>query len=165
MLKKSCRYGIELIDNDSIYWQALKLNAYCIWSIVPYTIHQDSGDFTQRVHKVSFPWAGYRNKTQFNGNFYWNRYSKSWTIFQHIHPRNWDICHTVGPTFVSLCRRSLPPGIGTSLSQNTVRITFHANMVYWYFVMQGDSLWCQCIDCFLVSGVIAGEMSMLTPCA
>ena len=26
---------------------------------------------------------------------------KFWAIFQHIRLRNWDICHTVGPTFVS----------------------------------------------------------------
>ena len=36
-------------------------------------------------------------------------------FFQHIHLRNWDIYHTVGPNFVSLCRRSLPPGIGATV--------------------------------------------------
>ena len=27
-------------------------------------------------------------KTQFNGKIYWNKYSKCWAIFQHIHLRN-----------------------------------------------------------------------------
>jgi hypothetical protein len=40
------------------------------------------------VHKVSFPGAVYRNKTQFHGNTYCNRYSKCSAIFQHIRPRN-----------------------------------------------------------------------------
>ena len=35
------------------------------------------------------------------------------SYFQHIHFRNRYICLTVGPTFVSLCHRSLPPGIRT----------------------------------------------------
>ena len=33
----------------------------------------------------------------------------------HSHLRNWDICRIVRPTFVSLCRRSVPPGIGTTV--------------------------------------------------
>jgi hypothetical protein len=69
--------------------------------------------FTRLVHKVRFPGAVYRNKTQFHGNIYCNRYSKCSAIFQHNHHRKWDICHTVGPTFEYLCRRTLPPGIGT----------------------------------------------------
>ena len=40
-------------------------------------------------------------------------YSKYWVIFQHIHLWNWDICHIVGPTFVSyvleVCRLRLEP--------------------------------------------------------
>ena len=72
---------------------------------------------------------------------FWNRYSKFWAIFQHIHLRNLNIRHSVRPTFVSLCRRNLPPWIGTSLSQNTVHITFHAHIVFLNFVFQGDPLW------------------------
>ena len=74
-------------------------------------------------------------------------------FFQHIHLRKWDICHLMGPTFVSLCRRSLPPGIGTSLFQNTVHITFRADIVCLNFVLQGDPLWRQFIDCCLFSEV------------
>ena len=40
-----------------------------------------------------FPWTVYRSKSQFNGKIYWNGYSKSWAIFQHILLRNWDIIH------------------------------------------------------------------------
>ena len=54
-----------------------------------------------------FPWAIYRNKTQYNGKIYWNRYNKCWAIFQHIYLRKWDICHTVGSTFVSVCHLGL----------------------------------------------------------
>ena len=60
-----------------------------------------------------FPGAVYRNKTQFNGKIYWNRYSKRWAIFQHTRLRDWNICQTVGPTFVSCVVWSLPHGIGT----------------------------------------------------
>ena len=70
---------------------------------------------------------------------YCNSYSKFWAIFQRIYLQNWDICHAVGQTYVSVYRISLPPEIGTILFQNTVH---------------GDPLWCQCIDCCLVSGVM-----------
>ena len=36
-------------------------------------------------------------------------------IFQHIHLRNWDLCHTVRSSFISPFRRSLPAGIGTTV--------------------------------------------------
>ena len=36
-------------------------------------------------------------------------------IFKHTQLRNWDICHTVGPTCVSLCRKSLQHGIWTTV--------------------------------------------------
>jgi hypothetical protein len=52
------------------------------------------------IHKVSFPGAVYRNKTQLHGNIYCNRYCKCSAFFQHIRHRNWNICHTVGPTSV-----------------------------------------------------------------
>ena len=106
------------------------------------------------VHKVSIPGAVYWNKTVFNGKIYWNRYSKCWAIFQHIHLRNWDICHNVGTTCVSLYLRSLMRGIATSLSQNSVHIAFRAYLVPFNFVLQGDPLWRKCIACCLVSGVI-----------
>jgi hypothetical protein len=71
------------------------------------------------IHKVSFPGAVYRNKTQLRGNIYCNRYSKCSDFFQHIRHRNWDICHTVGPTSVfcavEVCRLGLEPlcsGVG-----------------------------------------------------
>ena len=32
----------------------------------------------------------------------------SFELFHLIHLRNWDICHVVGPTFVSLCSGSVP---------------------------------------------------------
>jgi hypothetical protein len=40
------------------------------------------------IHKVSFPGAVYRNKTQLHGNMYCNRYSKCSAFFQHIRHRN-----------------------------------------------------------------------------
>jgi hypothetical protein len=43
---------------------------------------------TRLIHKVSFPGAVCRNKTQFHGNIYCNRYSKCSAIFQHIRHRN-----------------------------------------------------------------------------
>ena len=69
--------------------------------------------YMYHILKVSFPGAIYRNKTQFNGKIYWNRYSKCWTIFQLIHLLNWDICHIVGSTLVSyiveVCHLGLEP--------------------------------------------------------
>ena len=53
---------------------------------------------------------------------YWNRCSKCCAIFQHIHIRNLDICHTAGPTFVICvvegCYQGLEPltPISASLS-------------------------------------------------
>ena len=73
---------------------------------------------------ISVPGAVYRNKIQFNGKIYWNRYSKCWTNFQYIHLRNWDNCNTVGPIFVSLCRRSLPPGIRTTVTLIPASLSF-----------------------------------------
>ena len=102
---------------------------------------------------MSFPASVYRRKPQFNGKVYWIWYSKCWTIFQRIHLWNWDICHAVGPIIVSLCRRSLPPGIGTSLSQNTVHVTSRPDRNCLNFVLQEDPLWRQYIDCCLVSVV------------
>jgi hypothetical protein len=68
---------------------------------------------TMLIHKVSFPGAVYRNKTQLHGNIYRNRYSKCSPLFQYIRHRNWDICHTVGPTsvysVVEVCRLGLEP--------------------------------------------------------
>ena len=66
------------------------------------------------VHKVSFHGDVYRNKTQLKGKIYWNRDSKCWAIFQHIHLRNRDIYHTMAPNFLSLYHRNLPPGIETT---------------------------------------------------
>jgi hypothetical protein len=43
---------------------------------------------TRLIHKVHFSGAVYRNKTQFHGNIYCNRYSKCSAIFQHIRHRN-----------------------------------------------------------------------------
>ena len=60
----------------------------------------------------------------------------------------------MGSTFVFLCRRCLPPGIGTSLSKNTGHNTFHADIFCLNLDSQGDSVWCQCIDSCLVSGVM-----------
>jgi hypothetical protein len=55
----------------------------------------------------------YRNKTQLHGNIYCNRYSTCSAFFQHIRHRNWDICHTVGPTsvycIVEVCRLGVEP--------------------------------------------------------
>ena len=50
--------------------------------------------------------------------------------------------------------RSLLPGIWTSLCQNTVHITFCADKFCLNFVLQGDPLCCQCIECCLASGVM-----------
>ena len=76
---------------------------------------------------LSFPGVVYKNKTQFNGKIYWNRYSKCWVIFQHIQLQNRDICHTVGPSFISyvveVCCLGLEPLWCSSLplchSENT----------------------------------------------
>ena len=63
------------------------------------------------------PWR--RSQAQLNGKIYCNRYSKYWAIFQHIHLRNWHICHTVGLTFVTciieVCRLGLEPLCDTHL--------------------------------------------------
>ena len=42
----------------------------------------------------------------------------------HIHHQNWDICHIVGSTFVTQCRRKLPPGIGTTVTLISVSLSF-----------------------------------------
>ena len=74
--------------------------------------------------------------------------------FSTYSPPDWDICHTMGPTLVFLCHRSLPSGIENSLSQNTLRITLRADIVTLNFVLHGGPLWRQNIDCCLVSGVM-----------
>ena len=110
-----CRLELEpLCDTHLRHSVFLKTLAGCLSTTVR---------STRRVHKVSFPGAVYGNKTQFNGEIYWNRYSKWWAIFQHIHLLNWDICHTVGPTFESLCLRSLPPGIITTVTPISVSLS------------------------------------------
>jgi hypothetical protein len=62
-----------------------------------------NGIHTRLVHKVSFPGAMYRNKTQLHGNIYCNRYSKCSAFFQHIRHRNWDICTSLWNFLVSGC--------------------------------------------------------------
>jgi hypothetical protein len=72
-------------------------------------------EHTRLIHKVSFPGAVYRNKTQLYRNIYCNRYSKCSAFFstyslpelRHLSYRRTNFC--------ILCRRSLPPGIGTTV--------------------------------------------------
>ena len=76
---------------------------------------------------MSFPGAVYRNKTKFNWKIYCSRYSECRAIFQHIPHRNWDFCHIMGPTFVFLCRRSLSPGIGTTVRHSSLLLCHSEN--------------------------------------
>ena len=75
-------------------------------------------------------------------------YSKCWAIFEHIHLWNWDICHTMGPTSVSLCCRSLPPGIGTTVWLLSLPLCHSENAesdqtgISWG-VRKGGNLWAQ----------------------
>ena len=59
-----------------------------------------------------FPWGHLQKQNPISWKDSLNTCSKYSAIFQHIHLWNWDICHTVGPTLISLCHRSLPR-IGT----------------------------------------------------
>ena len=55
--------------------------------------------------------------------------------------------NTISPLVRKSTRRML------RLSQNTVHVTSCTNKVCLNFILQGDPLWRQCIDCCLVSGV------------
>ena len=100
------------IHHDNVYLTDWYLDRY---QHHPTSSHNVLFFITRGVHKVSFPGDVYRNKTQFNENVYYYRYSKCLAIFQHIHLRNRGICQTMRPTFAFLCRRSLPPGTGTTV--------------------------------------------------
>ena len=45
-------------------------------------------------------------------------------FFQHIYLLNWDICHIVSPTVVSLYRRNLPPEIGITVTLISASLSF-----------------------------------------
>ena len=57
-----------------------------------------------------FPGAVYRNKTKFIGTD-----TENVEIFFNIFTSGIEIFHTVGLALVSLCRSSLPPGIGNTV--------------------------------------------------
>ena len=65
-----------------------------------------------------------------------------------------ELRHSVGSIFYILCRRSLLPRIGINLFQNTEHSTLCTDIVCFNFALQGDPLWRQCSDCFLVSVVM-----------
>ena len=80
-------------------------------------------------------------------------------FFNVFHIRNWDIFHSLGSTFIPLCRRSLPPGIGITVWQS---MSFwkrwrwpHKNilrcMKRWTTIANADSMrlaLCSGVSCF-----------------
>ena len=80
-------------------------------------------------------------------------------FFNVFHIRNWDISHSLGSTFIPLCRRSLPPGIGITVWQS---MSFwkrwrwpHKNilrcMKRWTTIANADSMrlaLCSGVSCF-----------------
>ena len=90
---------------------------YKLWHI---NVMKSMWIYIRCIQKVSFPIKKKKKRTHTCRNiFIGNKYSNVSAIFQHSHHQSWDICHIVGSTFLSLCRRTLPHVNGTSVWQTS----------------------------------------------